>query len=441
MARDKVLVGIDVGTNKIATLIGTTPPAPHQYGTGPTGEAEGEVNIIGVSTVPSRGLRKGQVVDIDEATTAITESLEAAERMAGYSVAAAYVSVGGNHIASQNSHGVVAVAEPEKEIAPQDVERVIEAAKAVSLPSSREILHVLPRGFVVDSQEGIKDPVGMTGVRLEVDTHLITGGSTALRNLAKCVSEVGVDVEGLVFGGLASAEAVLSETEKELGVVLIDIGGGTTDICLYVEGSLAYSSVIPIGAKNITNDLAIGLRVSLESAEKIKLALGEKPREVATAEERQGKDEDEIDLSYLGLAEEVRKVSRKTLIEGIIKPRLNEIFTMVSLEIKKSGFAGLTPGGVVLAGGGAQTVGAAEAAKRNLAMPVRIGIPANITGLVDEILTPSFATAIGLLLYGAKGTTGGERKVSLASFGRLIDKIPVKTAAGRVIDLIKSFLP
>ncbi|MBI4999730.1 cell division protein FtsA [Candidatus Gottesmanbacteria bacterium] len=197
MARDRVIVGIDVGTNKIAILIGTAP-------------LEGEVNIIGVSTVPSRGLRKGQVVDIEEATGKITECLEAAERMAGYSVAAAFVSVGGNHIASQNSHGVVAVAEPEKEITPLDVDRVIEAAKAISLPSSREILHVLPRGFIVDSQEGIKDPIGMTGVRLEVDTHLITGGSTALRNLAKCVSEIGVDVEGLVFGGLASAEAVVS---------------------------------------------------------------------------------------------------------------------------------------------------------------------------------------------------------------------------------------
>ena len=428
MARDKVLVGIDIGTNKIATLIGTSPP-------------EGGVNIIGVSTVPSRGLRKGQVVDIEEATGTISESLEAAERMAGYSVTGAYVSIGGNHIASQNSHGVVAVAEPEKEITAEDVNRVIEAAKAISLPSSREILHVLPRGFTVDSQEGIKDPIGMTGVRLEVDTHLITGGSTALRNLAKCVSEVGVDVEGLVFGGLASSEAVVTETEKELGVVAIDIGGGTTDICLYVEGSLAYSSVIPIGAKNITNDLAIGLRVSLESAEKIKLALGVKPKEVATVEEKEEKNEDEIDLSHLELTEEVRKVSRKTLIEGIIKPRLNEIFTMVGLEIKKSGFAGLTPGGIVLAGGGAQTVGAVEAAKRNLAMPVRIGIPVNVTGLVDEILTPSFATAIGLLFYGTRSAATGEKKLFFASFGRFIEKIPVKSAAGRVVELIKSFLP
>lgn len=430
MARDRVIVGIDIGTSKIATLIGSISQAS---------EGESGVNVIGVSTVPSRGLRKGQVVDIEEATQAITESLEAAERMAGYSVSTAFISVGGNHIASQNSHGVVAVAEPDKEITFQDIDRVIEAAKAVSLPSSREILHVLPRGFVVDSQEGIKDPIGMTGVRLEVDTHLITGGSTALRNLAKCVSEVGVNVESLVFAGLAAAEAVVTETEKELGVVMIDIGGGTTDICLYVEGSLAYSSVIPIGAKNITNDLAIGLRVSLESAEKIKLVLGEKPKQITTAEDKERKEEDEVDLSSLGLTEDVRRVSRKTLIEGIIKPRLNEIFTMVSLEIKKSGFAGLTPGGIVLAGGGAQTIGVVEAAKRNLAMPVRIGVPTGVRGLVDEIMISSFATGIGLLHYGAKNSTGGEKKFS--SMTRIFDKIPVKGAAGKVMDLIKSFLP
>lgn len=429
MAKDRVVVGIDIGTSKIATLIGTTSIS---------GE-DGTVNIIGVSTVASRGLRKGQVVDIEEAMGAITESLEAAERMAGYSVAAAFVSVGGNHIASQNSHGVVAVAEPEKEITAEDVNRVIEAAKAVSLPSSREILHILPRGFMVDSQEGIKDPVGMTGVRLEVDTHLITGGSTALRNLTKCVSEVGVDVEGLVFGGWASAEAVLSETEKELGVVSIDLGGGTTDLCLYVDGSLAYSAVIPIGAKNITNDLAIGLRVSLESAEKIKIALGKKSKEPIAVEEKA--DKDEIDLAELGLTEEIRKTSRKTLIEGIIKPRLNEIFTMVSLEIKKSGFAGLTPGGIVLTGGGALTVGVVETAKRNLAMPVRVGIPTRLTGLIDEILTPSFANPLGLLHYGSKSTTHGEKRISFSSFGRALGKIPVKSAAGKVLDLIKSFLP
>lgn len=435
MARDKVIVGIDIGTSKIAALIASC------------AVAETEINIIGVSLTPSKGLRKGQVVDIEEAIGAITQSIEAAERMAGYSVSKAFVSVGGNHIASQNSHGVVAVAEPEKEITASDVARVIDAAKAVSLSSSREILHVLPRGFMVDSQEGIKDPVGMTGVRLEVDTHLITGGSTALRNLAKCVAEVGVDVQALVFGGMASAEAVLTETEKELGVVLVDIGSGTTDLCFYVDGFLTYSAVIPVGAKNITNDLAIGLRVSLESAEKIKLALGEKQKEIIRmgefAEKKEIKEqgEDEIDFGYLGLSEDVHKTSKKTLVEGIIKPRLNEIFSMVGMEIKKSGLAGLMPGGLIITGGGALTVGIMEAAKRNLAMPVRIGLPTRITGLIDEMETPVFATSVGLLHYGRQSALTSERKISFSSVGRVFDKIPLRGAAAKVIDLIKSFLP
>lgn len=430
MQRDKIIVGIDIGTSKIATLIASY------------AMAEPEINIIGVSLTPSKGLRKGQIVDIDEAIGAITQSIEAAERMAGYSVSKAFVSVGGNHIASQNSHGVVAVAEPEKEIIQSDVSRVIDAAKAVSLSSSREILHVLPRGFMVDSQEGIKDPVGMTGVRLEVDTHLITGGSTALRNLAKCVSEVGVDVQALVFGGMASAEAVLTETEKELGVVLVDIGSGTTDLCFYVDGFLTYSAVISVGARNITNDLAIGLRVSLESAEKIKLSLGEKQKENKEEDLPAGRQgEDEIDFGHLGLIEDVHKTSKKTLIEGIIKPRLNEIFSMVGMEIKKSGLAGLMPGGLIITGGGALTIGIAEAAKRNLAMPVRIGLPTKMTGLIDEIETPIFATSVGLLHYGRQSGLSGERKISFSSVGRVFDKIPLRGAAGKIIDLIKSFLP
>jgi len=269
----KIVAGIDVGTTKITTIIASVP--------------EGDLlNILGVAINTSRGIRKGQIVDIEEATASIVESLEAAERMAGYSISSAYLSVGGSHVASQNSHGVVAVAEPHKEITLDDVKRAVDAARAVSLPSSREILHVLPREFIVDSQEGIKDPVGMTGVRLEVNTHLITVSSTALRNLEKCASLVGIDVDGFVFNGLASSYSVLTETEKELGVVLADIGGGTTDICIYVDGAVSYSSVLPIGARNITNDLAIGLRISLESAEKIKLLLNKKTPEKIEPEEK-----------------------------------------------------------------------------------------------------------------------------------------------------------
>ena len=434
----KIVAGIDVGTTKITTIIASVP--------------EGDLlNILGVAINTSRGIRKGQIVDIEEATASIVESLEAAERMAGYSISSAYLSVGGSHVASQNSHGVVAVAEPHKEITLDDVKRAVDAARAVSLPSSREILHVLPREFIVDSQEGIKDPVGMTGVRLEVNTHLITVSSTALRNLEKCASLVGIDVDGFVFNGLASSYSVLTETEKELGVVLADIGGGTTDICIYVDGAVSYSSVLPIGARNITNDLAIGLRISLESAEKIKLLLNKKTPEKIEPEEKtvgvvkkernKNETQDEIDLSELHLPEGITKVSKKTLIEGIIKPRLNEIFTMIGLEIKKSGFGGLTPAGLIVSGGGAETMGIVEAAKRNLAMQVRVGVPNNISGLIDEIVAPGFAAGSGLVLYAAKTGVAMREKFSFNKIGKIAEKLPISGAAGKVIDLIKSFLP
>lgn len=432
MARDRILSAIDIGSSKIVTLIASI-------------TEEGEARIIGVSSSPSRGLRKSQVVNIEEATEAISASLEAAERMAGVSVAQAFVSVGGSHIASLNSHGVVAVAEPEKEITAFDVRRVIDAAKAVQLPTSREILHVLPRGYSVDGQEGIVDPVGMSGVRLEVETHLVTGGATAIRNLHKCVSELGVEVAGVAFGGLACATATLSDTEKELGVVLVDIGGGTTDVAIFVEGALSYSSVIPVGAINITKDLAAGLRVSLESAEKIKLRLGQVPKTPITIEEDKpkgkGEKDDEVDVADLGLPEGMRTISRKTLIEGIIKPRLNEIFTMVGLEIKRSGFGGMTPSGVVMTGGGALTVGAVEAARRNLAMPVHIGIPQRVTGLIDEIITPSYAAGVGLLLWGHTSGKSESSGSLLSNFGKMGSAVQVKGLAGKLVDLVKSFLP
>ncbi|MBI4066716.1 cell division protein FtsA [Candidatus Gottesmanbacteria bacterium] len=436
MPRDRTVSSIDIGSSKITTLIASM------------GE-EDTVNVLGVSTVHSKGLRKGQVVNIEDATTSISQSLEAAERMAGTTLGSAFVGIGGNHITSLNSHGVVAVAEPEKEITHQDVVRVIDAARAVQLPSSREVLHVLPRGYIVDGQEGIVDPAGMTGVRLEVDTHLVTGGATAIRNHHKCVEELGVDIAGIVFGGLASSYATLSDTEKELGVILVDVGGGTTDVAIFIEGALSYSSVIPIGAINITKDIAAGLRISLESAEKIKIALSQTPKtpvlpeeesEVAPKKKPGDTKDDEIDLSHLGLPEEMRTVSKKTLIDGIVRPRLNEIFTMVGLEIKRSGFGGMTPSGVVLTGGGALTVGSVEAARRNLAMPVHIGMPGKISGLIDEIISPAYATSVGLLLYGAK-TGKGEGGGGLVSLTRLGSKIQMKGIAGKVIDLIKSFLP
>ncbi len=437
MARQRIIAGIDVGSSKIATVIGSVE------------EEEKKIKIIGASSLPSRGIRKGQIVNIEEAAEAVVESVEAAERMAGYSLTRAVVAVSGPHLASQNSRGVVAVAEPEGEITDDDVRRVIEAARAVSLPSSRDVIHVMPRYFTVDGQEGIKDPVGMSGVRLEVETHIVTGSSTAMRNLAKCVSEVGADVQNLVAAGLASAEATLTETEKELGVILVDVGGGVTDVVVFIEGSPFYTTVLPIGANNVTNDIAIGLRLSLESAEKIKIAFSEKASKKLkskepTGEKEEGKEkkkEDEFDLKDLGIAEEVKTVSRKTLTDGIIRPRLNEIFTMVGLELKKSGAIGLTPAGVVICGGGAMTVGIKEAAKRSLSMPVRIGVPQEISGLVDEADKPDFATAVGLLHHGVKSEVRSISDFSLLKIGKRLEKVPFRGAVGKATDLVKQFLP
>lgn len=431
MSEGKIVVGIDIGTSKIVTLIA---------------KVDEEVNVLGVSETPANGIKKGQIVDIDEAVISINNSLEAAERMAGYSASHIIASIGGSHIESQNSRGVVAVARPEGEITESDLARVFDAARAVSLPSSREIIHVLPRSYIVDGQEGIKDPIGMTGVRLEVDTHIISANTVSIKNMEKAFSEVGVDLDAVVFNGYASSLASLSDTEKELGVVLVDIGAGTTDISIYVDGAVAYSSVIPIGARHITNDLAIGLRISLESAEKIKLFLSNPHKkqvrvtEDGEEEKQEEKQSDEVDLSSLNLSEELKKVSKKTLIDGIIRPRLNELFTMIGIEIKKSGFAGQTPSGIVITGGGARTIGVTDAAKRMLAMPVRIAIPANIKGIIDEIQEPSFSTVVGLTIYG--GTVETQNNLP---FGFSMPKIPGVKIDNKIfskaISFIKSFLP
>lgn len=425
MSKDKVVVGIDIGSTKVTTLIATI-------------TEDQQVNIIGVSSVAARGLRKGQVVDIDEAVISITQSLEGAERMAGYSVGNAFVSVDGVHIESQNSKGVVAISNPQGEITQDDITRVVEAARAISLPSSKEILHVIPRYFIVDSQSGIKDPLGMNGVRLEVETHIVTGAATALRNIAKCVGQVGVSVEGMVFSGLASSYSVLSDTEKELGVILVDFGGGTTDVSIFVDGAPAHCAVLPIGARNITNDLAIGLRISLESAEKIKLALS-KPPQIAVEPDEKGKptdkkESDQLDISGLSIEEDLRNVSKKTLTDGIMKPRLREILNMVKLEIHKSNFAGLAPSGVVLTGGGAATAGFIDIAKQELGMPVRLGMPQGATGLIDEIASPAYASSLGLVIYGASFS---QEELKLPLLGRL----EIKGLLSKGVSFLKSLRP
>jgi len=420
MTKSRIVAVIDIGSCKIATLVGQVAVDPVT--------SEVSVNVVGASTAESRGIKKGQIVDIDEAVEATISSVEAAERMAGYNIESVYVALGGAHIHSQNSHGVVAVSDSNGEITQNDIDRAIEAASAISLPASREVIHVLPREFIVDGESGVRDAVGMSGVRLEVDTHIISAASAAVKNIRKSVNEVGIQIEDLVFSGLASAESVLSPTEKELGCVLIDVGGGTTSIAVFIDGALAYSGVIPVGARNVTNDLAIGLRVSLETAEKIKIALSDK--------KQKDKDEsDEMDLERLGVAE-IKKISKKTLLEGIIRPRLNEIFTMVKIELEREGLANRIPSGAIITGGGAETAGVIDSAKRMLSLPVRIGVPGGVGGLIDDIMTPSFATSIGLLLYGARQRPNE----NLTSFAKKI-KLPSIGIFSKLIDSIKNLLP
>ncbi len=421
MNKNRIIAGIELGSSKIATVISQVNYDQVSF--------EKTINIVGVAASDSKGIKKGQIVDIEAAVESIISSVEAAERMAGYHLDSAFIALGGAHLHSQNSHGVVAVSDPNGEISVSDIERVIEAASAISLPQSREIIHVLPREFIVDGESGVKDAVGMTGVRLEVDTHIITAAAPAMKNIKKAINEVGIQIEDFVFSGYAAAESSLTNTEKELGCVLVDIGGGATSVAAFLDGSLTYSGVIPIGARNVTNDLAIGLRVSLENAEKIKIALSD-------SEKNKNKESsDDLDLVELGITE-TKKVSKKTLTEGIIRPRLNEIFTMVRLELEKAQIENKIPSGVIITGGGAETVGVVDSARRMMSLPVRVGRPRGVKGLIDDIINPSFSVPVGLVLYGANN----EPKENLNSFTRKF-KLPSVGIAGKVVDIIKNLLP
>ncbi|CAN5279350.1 cell division protein FtsA [soil metagenome] len=421
--KGKIIAAIDIGSSKITTLVAQVATDAITY--------ENSLHIVGVSSLPSRGVKKGQIVDIEDAVETTIASVEAAERMAGYNLNSAWVAVGGAHVSSQNSTGVVAVSDPNGEVSGADVSRVIEAARAVSMPASREIIHVIPRDFIVDGEGGVKDPIGMAGVRLEVETHLVTASSPALKNLTKTVNEVGISTEGVVFSAIASARAVLSDTEKELGCVLIDIGAGTTSIAAWVDGGLVYSGALPVGARNVTNDLAIGLRVSIETAEKIKLSLSNLAKSKDTSAKSDVVEVTDPDTG------ETKKVSKRTLTEGIIRPRLNEIFTMIRLDLERNGIINKIPSGAVITGGGAETVGVIDSAKRMLTLPVRIGIPTGVTGLVDEILNCQYATAIGLLEYGLD--QGMPQNVKENKMSKM--KLPNSNILGKVIDSIRDLLP
>lgn len=413
---------IDIGSTKITTLIGLLKKESQ------------EIQIIGVNHSKSKGVKKGLIVDIDQVAHSLSESIEKVERMAGHKINNAYVSVGGPHITSLNSKGVVAISNPNNEISAADIARVIEAAKAISLSSTRQIIDVTPRNYIVDGQEGIKNPLGMKGIRLEVETHIITASQTNLNNIERCLSILGINNNGFIFSGLASAEAVLNDTEKELGVVVADIGGGKTDLCIYVDGSLAYSSSLPVGARHVTNDIAVGLRVSLDSAEKIKLYLNE----FEAKRNKALKKEDEVDIHHLNLPENLNQISYKMVVEGIINPRLEEIFKMIFDEIEKSGFGNNIPSGLVLCGGGALTTNIVNIGKKIIGLPIKIGQPTGVTGLIDEIINPSCATAVGLLLIARKEILSGDDK---NKFSFIAKDMNISQLISNFKNFFKQFIP
>jgi len=390
--KTRIVTGLDIGTTKICAMIAEV-------------SKESNPEIIGIGLAASHGLRKGIVVDIEKTSNAIKEAVEKAERMAGVKINSAFVGIAGSHINSINSHGVVAVAGNEKEIKSSDIQRVMEAAKIIPLSSEEEIIHVLAREFIIDGCPGIKDPLGMSGVRLEVETHIITGSSTSVQNLVKSVLRAGLDVNDIVLEPLASSESVLTEDEKELGVVLTDIGGGTTDIMVFHEGSIAYTSVLPVGGNHVSNDIAVGMRTPVNEAEKIKIKYG-----TARCVDIDESEYIEV-LSASGKTK--NNIPRRALCE-VIEPRMYEIFNMVKKEIDKSGSRDMTPAGLVITGGASLLEGSDDLATQVLDMPVRRGEPENVNSLSDVIDNPVyekkgdtvpraiFSTVVGLINYGIK---------------------------------------
>lgn len=381
MARPKVVASLDIGSSKIRTVVGLKD------------EASPVPNIIGVGIAPSTGLRKGAVIDVEETINSISSSLEDAERMAGEPINHVFLGIGGNHIESLNSRGVIAISQGENEIGEDDVDRVLEAAQAVTIPSNRRILRIIPKTFTVDEQKGIKYPVGMTGIRLEVETHIITGFEPTIKNLEKCVLQSGVDIDDIIPTCLSPSEAVLSKRQKELGVVVVDIGCGGTSVSVFEDGAILYTAVIPVGGENVTNDVAIGMRTSIDTAEKMKIEYGSViPEDV--------NDRETIDLSLISKID-THIVSKKQVVE-IIQARYHEIFLLVKDELAKIHRDGMLPAGVVLTGAGAKIPGVIDLAREILNLPTQIGFPQNYDGVVDKIDDPAYATAIGLLIWGSR---------------------------------------
>lgn len=420
MSKGDIIVGIDVGSSNVRTVIVQLFPE------------EELPRVIGVGISESSGIRKGVISDLDEAIKSINESVERAEKNCGLSINSAIISIGGNHITCQSSKGVVAVGRADGEVTEDDVARVINAAQAISVPANKEIIHIIPKTYSLDDQKNIKDPMGMNGVRLEVDAMIVEGSTPFIKNLAKCFEQAGIEIDDFVLTPLAAAKASLSKRQKELGVVLVNIGGGTTSIAVYEENDLLHTAVIPVGGAHITNDIAIGLRTSIDVAEKVKIEFGNAiPREI-------GKKEDvnlaEIDSNEEGI------VSRYHIAE-IIEARLEEIFNMVNKELKAIGREKLLPAGIVLTGGTAKLPGVVDLAKNTLALPAQTGFPVPLGGLVDKVDEPSFVTAVGLILWGLENSSFRRRGNFFRS--KLVGNIgnSVGGTVGSVKKWFEKFLP
>jgi cell division protein FtsA len=375
--RENLIVGLDIGTTKICAIVGNV--------------TEDGVDIVGIGTSPSRGLRKGVVINIETTVASIKKAIEEAELMAGCEIKSVYAGIAGGHIKGFNSQGVIAI--KNREVSPDDVRRVIDAAKAIAIPMDREVIHILPQEFIIDDQDGIREPLGMSGVRLEARVHIVTGAVASAQNIIKSCNRAGLDVADIVLEQLASSEAVISPEEKEIGVALVDIGGGTTDIAIFVDGAIKHTSVLSLGGNHLTNDIAVGLRTPMAEAEKIKQKYG------CCYTSLVGKDET-IEVPSVG-GRKPRVLSRQLLAE-ILEPRMEEIFTLVNREIVKSGFDDQIASGVVITGGTSILEGMPELAEQIFNLPVRRGVPQDIGGLVDVVNSPVYATGVGLVVYGSK---------------------------------------
>jgi cell division protein FtsA len=384
-----LLVGLDIGTSKVVAIVGEI-------------KADGALEIIGIGSHPSRGLKKGVVVNIESTVQSIQRAVEEAELMAGCEIHSVYAGIAGSHVRSLNSHGIVAI--KDKEVVQGDVERVIDAAKAVAIPADQKILHVLPQEYIIDSQEGIRDPIGMSGVRLEAKVHIVTGADSAAQNIIKCVQRCGLVVEDVVLEQLASSFAVLTDDEKELGVCLVDVGGGTTDIAVFGNGAIRHTAVIPIAGDQVTNDIAVSMRTPTQYAEDIKIRY-------ACALSQLANPDESIEVPSVG-DRPARRLARQTLAE-IVEPRYEELFNLIREELRRSGFEEVIAAGIVLTGGSARMEGAIELAEEIFHVPVRLGLPGQVKGLSDVVRNPIYSTGVGLLLYARENSAPASRAAAL----------------------------